>query len=350
MSETAPPGHRRRRRDGRLTRVRKRKERVIHTRTVSVSSARRREISSQAQSPRSNAVTQTVRARARRVAGQQSARRRGPGRGAPLYFSARVYSSLRGRAPAPRTGRHLRMGSIMSLRRILSCSTIALVGLTPLSVEGASGASLRGTVESAATGLVGYQVPLSATSPGGHGTTRILGRATTGAGGQFEIQYELPGGLPSPVQPLLFVRAERGQALLASVIGQAPVAGPVVVNERTTLATGFAFAQFVDGSVIEGNRYGVLNAVRMAANMAAPRTGAVADVLRLPPNGPETTGLPTFNSLANVVASCVAAPTGCQALFDATTVPGGARPTNVLQAVANIAKYPWLNVGTLFSL
>jgi len=46
----------------------------------------------------------------------------------------------------------------------------------------------------------------------------------------------------------------------------------------------------------------------------------------------------------------VAAPTGCQALFDATTVPGGARRTDVLQAVANIAKYPWLNVGTLFSL
>lgn len=56
-----------------------------------------------------------------------------------------------------------------------------------------------------------------------------------------------------------------GAALLASAIGQAPVAGPVVVNERTTVATGFAFAQFVDGTAIEGNRYGMLNAIGMAA-------------------------------------------------------------------------------------
>src|SRR5262245_33184999 len=167
------------------------------------------------------------------------------------------------------------MRSIMPLHRILSGSTIALAVLILLGVEGASGASLRGTVESAGAGLVGYQVSLSATSPGGRGTTRVLGRATTSAGGQFEIQYDLPGGLPASLQPLLVLRAERGATLLASVIGQAPVAGPVVVNERTTVATGFAFAQFVDGSVIEGNRYGVLNAVRMTANIAAPRTGAV---------------------------------------------------------------------------
>ena len=147
---------------------------------------------------------------------------------------------------------------------------------------------------------------------------------------------------------MLFVRAENGPAMLASAIGQAPVAGPVVVNERTTVATGFAFAQFVRQSAIEGNRYGMLNAVRMAANMVSPETATVAAVLRLPPNGPETTALRTFNSLANIVAYCVATQTGCEDLFDATTVPGGPRPTNVLQAVANIAKYPWLNVAKLF--
>jgi sugar lactone lactonase YvrE len=152
------------------------------------------------------------------------------------------------------------------------------------------------------------------------------------------------------LQPLLFVRAESGPAMLVSAIGQAPVAGPVVVNERTTVATGFAFAQFVDGSAIAGNRYGMLNAIRMAANLVSPETGTVADVLRLPPNGPETTALRTFNALANVVASCIATPIGCDALFDATTVPGGPRPANVLQAVANIAKYPWLNVAELFAL
>jgi hypothetical protein len=245
------------------------------------------------------------------------------------------------------------MEVVMHLRRILSRSAIALLVLTASAFPSAraeSGTSLRGTVESGGTGLAGYEVSLYARFVGPLGTARVLGRATTGPAGEFEIDYQLPPGLPSSFQPLLFVRAESGPATLASAIGQAPVPGPVVVNERTTVATGFAFAQFVDGSEIEGNRYGMLNAVRMAANMVDPKTGTVAAVLHLPPNGPETTALRTFNSLANIVAYCIAAEIGCDDLFDATTVPGGPRPTSVLQAVANIAKYPWLNVATLFQL
>jgi hypothetical protein len=241
----------------------------------------------------------------------------------------------------------------MRLHRILSVPTIALLLSTLVgspNAEGGSGASLRGTVESGGTGLAGYEVSLYASFVGPFGMARVLGRATTGPAGEFAIDYHLPPGLPPSWQPLLFVGAESGPAMLASAIGQAPIAGPVVVNERTTVATGFAFAQFVDGSAIEGNRYGMLNAVRMAANMVSPQTGTVAAVRRLPPNGPETTALQTFNSLANIVAYCIATHVGCQDLFDATTVPGGPRPTNVLQAVANIAKYPWLNVAELFAL
>jgi hypothetical protein len=241
----------------------------------------------------------------------------------------------------------------MPLHRILSVPTIALLLLTLVgspNAEGRSGTSLRGTVESGGTGLAGYEVSLHASFVGPLGIARVLGRATTGPAGEFAVDYQLPPGLPSSWQPLLFVRAASGPAMLASAIGRAPVTGPVVVNERTTVATGFAFAQFVDGSAIEGNRYGTLNAVHMAANLASPETGTVAAVLRLPPNGPETTALRTFNALANIVASCIATPTGCDDLFVATTVPSGPRPANVFQAVANIAKYPWLNVAELFAL
>jgi len=241
----------------------------------------------------------------------------------------------------------------MPLHRLLSGSTIALLVLTVAGLsnaEAASGTRLRGTVESGGTGLAGYEVSLYARFVDPPGIARVLGRATTGPSGEFKLDYHLPRGLPASLQPLLFVRAKSGPAMLVSAIGQAPVAGPVVVNERTTVATGFAFAQFVDGSAIEGNRYGMLNAVRMAANMVDPRTGTVAAVLRLPPNGPETTALATFNSLANIVAYCIATRVGCHDLFDATTVPGGPRPKSVLQAVANIAKYPWLNVAELFDL
>ena len=129
--------------------------------------------------------------------------------------------------------------------------------------------------------------------------------------------------------------------MLASAIGMgSSVPGEVVVNERTTVATGNAFAQFVDGRKIKGNPYGMINAVHMAANLADPQTGAVGDVLASTPNGTETSTFPTFNSLANVVASCVADAENCAKLFEAATSPGGSAPGNVLQAVANIVKNP----------
>jgi hypothetical protein len=226
---------------------------------------------------------------------------------------------------------------MISLDRILSglLALLMLVGVAGVShAKAASASSLRGTVESGGTGLEGYEVSLYASFVRPFGRTSLLGRDTTGPSGEFRITYRLA----SMAKPLLFVRAERGPAMLASAIGQAHVPGPVTVNERTTIATGFAFAQFVRAFEITGNRYGMLNAVHMAANMASPETADVAPILRLPPNGPETTALLTFNSLANIVAWCITTEIGCEDLFDATTLPGGVRPTTVLQAVANIAK------------
>jgi hypothetical protein len=231
--------------------------------------------------------------------------------------------------------------------RMRSTFLIVLMMLTTGGCSGGNGANtltLRGTVESGGTGLKGYEVALYGGWPLAQPTA--LGRGTSDASGKFAISYRLPPGL----QPVLFINAERGSAMLVSAIGRAPISGPVVVNERTTIATGFAFAQFVKGQAINGNQYGVLNAVHMAANLVDPQTGKIADVLGRVPNGAETSALRTFNSLANIVADCVGAETGCQDLFDDATVPGGPRPNTVLQAVANIAKYPWSNVAGLFDL
>ena len=82
--------------------------------------------------------------------------------------------------------------------------------------------------------------------------------------------------------------------------------------------------------------------------MADPETGGIAEVLDRSPNGNETEARPTFYSLANIVAYCIATEIGCEDLLDAATLPGGPPPSTVLQAVANIAKYPWLNVAALF--
>jgi hypothetical protein len=229
------------------------------------------------------------------------------------------------------------------LRSLFSWKTslvvAALMGLAL--TASAHAVTLQGKVESGGTGLAGYEVSLYASFVDHGPSWKLLGSDTSNSAGNFQITYSIPPGLSNDQQPLLFVKAEHGPVLLASAIGMgSSVPGDVVVNERTTVATGNAFAQFVDGRKINGNTYGMINAVHMAANLADPQTGAVGDVLASTPNGTETSTFPTFNSLANVVASCVADADNCAQLFAAATPPGDSAPGNVLQAVANIVKNP----------
>lgn len=143
------------------------------------------------------------------------------------------------------------------------------------------------------------------------------------------------------LRAVLIVQADRGPVTLVSAIGygEDPPA-MVVVNERTTVATGNAFAQFINGRRVVGNAVGMLNAVRMAGNLAHPVTGDAGLVVSRTPNGGENSTFATFNSLANAVAACVAKDLACVDLFNAGRPHGGAAAGNVLQAVANIVKYP----------
>jgi hypothetical protein len=63
-------------------------------------------------------------------------------------------------------------------------------------------------------------------------------------------------------------------------------------------------------------------------------------VLANSPNGSTTSTLPTFNALSNVALACVTRTAACAVLFTATTPSGGTRPTNLLQALANLVKSP----------
>lgn len=232
--------------------------------------------------------------------------------------------------------------SLLREKTLLVVTTLIGLALTAAVVGAANdqAAKLQGNVESAGSGLAGYKVSLYASFVDRGPPWKLLGSDISDGAGRFQIAYSLPPGL-SDDPAILFVRAERGPVMLASAIGLGSGApAHVVVNERTTVATGNAFAQFIDGEKISGNTYGMLNALPMAANLADPQTGAVGVVLALTPNGTETSTLATFNSLTNVVASCVADAQNCTKLFDAATPAGGSAPTNVLQAVANIVKSP----------
>lgn len=199
---------------------------------------------------------------------------------------------------------------------------------------------LQGRVTSGGAALSGYRVRLFANFLVRGPRWVALGSDTSDAAGRFEITYRSARG--SRQTPALFVVATRGPVTLVTALpaGAWGRDTEAVVNERTTVATGTAFAQFVRGQRIDGNRYGMTNGSQMAANLADPTTGDVGVVLASTPNGSLTSTLTTFNSLTNAVAACAADASACARLFRATAPPGGPPSAGVLQAVANIAKYP----------
>jgi hypothetical protein len=224
--------------------------------------------------------------------------------------------------------------------RLATVATLAFACVPGVAAgAGAAGPerSLQGTIEGDGVAQPGYDVSLYASYSGGVTFVKRLGTDTTDDGGKFTITYRLPPGPRGPLEPVLYVLAEKDEAMLASAIDNH---NHIVVDELTTVAIGTAFAQFIDGRAITGNTYGMRNAVEMAGNMANPRTGAIGEVLDNSPNGSDTSTRMTFYSMANIVASCVEFSASCDRLFEYATPKGGPRPTTVLQAVANVTKYP----------
>lgn len=88
----------------------------------------------------------------------------------------------------------------------------------------------------------------------------------------------------------------------------------------------------------------------MAHNLADVSTGGVSPFLAAPPNGGQTSTLRAFNSPADALAACTAGVRGCAELFEAARVPGGERPRDTLQAVADIARAPGTRPGAVFAL
>jgi hypothetical protein len=228
---------------------------------------------------------------------------------------------------------------------------VASAGLCPPAAVAAGRptpqATLTGRVLSGGMPLSGTPVTLYRTPPAGTGAAIPLGRSQSRADGSFEVSYR-PQRDPRAV---LYLIAGRGPAVrLAAVLGTAPVPDTVVVNERTTVAAGFALAQFITGRSITGKFPGPQNAAAMAANLADVRTGGLSRVLQTAPNGNQTSTLRTFNSLANLLVPCARSALRCGPLFALATPPGSPVPQGTLAAVADIARNPAHNVGALFAL
>ncbi len=205
--------------------------------------------------------------------------------------------------------------------------------------------SLTGTVMNAGKPQRRIRVRLYRAGTGSRSAPLLLGRSMTRSDGSFSITYPAQRGAA-----VLYVLAGRAPVRLASALGAAPIPRHVIVNERTTVAAGFALAEFVGARGISGKAPGPLNGAGIAADLVDPRTGGLSAVLRTPPNGAETSTLAEFNTLANLLVPCTRSADRCRTLFRLATPAGGAPPEGVLAAVADIARNPGHNAAQLFAL
>lgn len=167
--------------------------------------------------------------------------------------------------------------------------------------------------------------------------------------GTQEILYLTAGGTP-PDPGVANQVLSNENILFATVLGNSSIPNQVVINERTTVATAFALAQFISGTSIDGSAPGLTNAANIFRNLVDPSTGDIAEMLGTLPNGSATSTLARFNSLANLLALCAGDAANCPNLYTLATSPQGEVPTNTFQAAHHIARNPWQNVSELLDL
>jgi sugar lactone lactonase YvrE len=232
---------------------------------------------------------------------------------------------------------------------VLSGATLAA---TAPALNAASPGVLTGRV--VATGAVvdaaDYTVWRSGVTPG---RATVVARGTTDAAGRFRLR--LPRAAARDVLYLTTAGGRvRGRAVparlrLASVLGHRR-GGVLTVNERTTVATGFALAQFLRRGAAGGPGTGLPNAAAMVSNLVDTRSGAVSRLMSSAPNGARTASVATMNTLANILARCATDAAVC-ARLDALASPPGAPPARgTLQAIAGIAARPASNASAIFRL
>lgn len=209
--------------------------------------------------------------------------------------------------------------------------------------------TLSGIVVSGHTPLADLSITLYATASAerGEGIPIVLARSVTRGDGSFAVSFRrhLRTGT------VAYVLARSGGTVrVASALGTLPLPRRIVVNERTTVATAFALAEFIGRRGVAGKAPGVQNAAAMAGDLVNVETGGLSKVLTAAPNGNQTSTVRAFNMLANMDVGCARLLSGCSALFRLARPPGGSAPKGALVALADIARNPWHNVSELFAL
>lgn len=224
-----------------------------------------------------------------------------------------------------------------------------------------------GIVESGTRPISGALVTLLRAGSTGYGQgAQVLATTQSGSSGRFTFHLS---GVPSGSGPLYAI-AERGNvgsgsnasiAFMALAGSGNNVFPSITIDERSTVAMAYAFAQFSDaGGTIVGspasNADGLNRAAFLAqARLVEPRTGKPAAFFPSASScsgsgAPENCeGLERLNTVANALAACArSAPTApaCPALFTAS----GATRLQTLSAVHAIVLDPSRDPAAIYAL
>lgn len=242
------------------------------------------------------------------------------------------------------------MKRLWSTAAVVACLAVAFAPAASLAANAACdhdpacAVALTGHVASGAeSGIPVSQATVSLYRAGTLGA-ELLATSVSDAAGRFRVL--LP---PDDGTSVRYVVARKGKALeLVAVIGDATPAA-VEIDEQTTVAAAYAFAQFTDRRGISGDAQRLRTAAAMAAALVSVQTGMPSDRIRTSPNADETNSWRALGTLANILAGCVRGVT-CDEVFAASAATGTPRPATTWQAALAIARHPAANVRALFVL
>jgi hypothetical protein len=262
----------------------------------------------------------------------------------------------------------------MTTTRLFIAAAILLCGAAACSTQSSGTATdppnragINGVVESGTHPIAGSTVTLYATGLGGTGRGAMaIGRTQSSSSGKFFIPF---GTSTFPTN--LYVVAVGGDAGSGqnTAIGLGALAGTlgsaipnVTINERSTVAMAFAFAQFSDSTGTNigtnaSNAAGLGNAALLdSTRLVNPATGAASSFFPSASacgtsSGPENCeGLERLNALSNALFACTSSSgstsTTCRALLQVTSLSG----QTTLAAVHAIALDPPRNAAVIYTL
>jgi hypothetical protein len=171
----------------------------------------------------------------------------------------------------------------------------------------------------------------------------LLSKVTTSCEGTFEycyrskeVVYAVAQILATPGLSFLYVFPPHSWV---QPCGQA-----IVINEATTVAATWAFAQLFNAGALCGSQ-AALSLARSWTYNLCDVAGGFSSVLVNSPNGFESVTYSIFNSLCNLLAG-IARGVVCLASLAALTMPAH----DSLEMLNHVARFSWINVSAIYAL